>query len=228
MCILLSLEKRFIPIWWLRRAAGNRQVITDRRNLKLLVGWLQEISLDMWTEQEIKLKETVHSTSFVIHKFVQLQLTVYSHSKIFSGRHRKNTGSINPELSNYNVSHKCHNMTRDENLQSCQGCTWGHWRAPSHDIVCTKLKVRKFEWLATRVCRSVISIQYRPQALQHLHKCKFCADFHAKNLYVNVYMSPCRPFTCKFECISKVTDFGCKNTCKLLISLQQQMWLMKN
>ena len=96
-------------------------------------------------------------------------------------------------------------------------------------IVCTKLKVRKFKWLATRVCRSVISIQYRPQALQHLHERKFCADFHTKNSYVNVYMSPCRPFTCKFECIFKVTDFGCKNTCKLLISLQcQQIWLMKN
>ena len=183
----------------------------------------------MWTEQEIKLKETVHSTSFVIHKFVQLQLTVYSHSKIFSGRHRKNTGSINPDLSNYTVSHKCHNMTRDENLQSCQGCTWGLWRAPSHDIVCTKLKVRKFKWLATRVCRSVISIRFRPHALQHLHERKFCADFHAKNLYVNVYMSPCRPFTHKFECNFKVTDFGCKNTCKLLISLQcQHISLMKN
>ena len=179
-------------------------------------------------EQEMKLKETVHSTSFVIHKFVQLQLIAYSHSKILSGRYWKNTGTINPDLSNYTVSHNCHNMTRDEKLQSCQGCTWGHWRAPSHDILCTKLKVRKFKWLATRVCRSVISIQYRPQALQHLHAHKFCADFHAKNLYVNVYMSPRSPFTCKFECTFKVTDFGCRSTCKLLISLQQEIWLMKN
>ena len=166
----------------------------------------------MWTEQEIKLKETVHSTSFVIHKFVQLQLTVYSHSKIFSGRHRKTLAALTQISLIYNVSHKCHNLTRDENLQSCQGCTWGHWRAPSHEIVCTKLKVRKFQWLATRVCRSVISIQYRPQALQHT-----AADFHAKNSLVNVYMSSCRPFTCKFECIFKMTDFGCENTCKLLI-----------
>ena len=43
------------------------------------------------------------------------------------------------------------------------------------------------------------------------------ADFHAKNSLVNVYMSSCRPFTCKFECIFKMTDFGCENTCKLLI-----------
>ena len=85
----------------------------------------------------------------VIPMFVQLRLTVYSHSKISSGRRSQNTGTTDPELSNQLTS----TIQRREmnNFSLARVAREAIWRTPTHGIVRTKLKLRQITFPATKV-----------------------------------------------------------------------------